>query len=305
MFHAGAGMTKKLVKKLTVKRLIRKIKKSLTPQSLSLWQVQWRWRRRDPREWPSARLSGGEDINRYEYSLFSQHGEDGIIRYLLSEVGIASRTFVEFGFGVVQNNSLRLVLNEDFQGLFIDGSEESCSLFNRSAERLRLENVFAISRFLNVDNIQEIIRRGVLSGEIDFLSIDVDGNDYWFWGKIDCISPRIVCIEYNAGFGPDWSVTVAYDPDFRRFHKHPSGFYHGCSISALDKLGVKKGYRLVGCDSSGTNAFFLRADITAPDVPTLIPSVAYRPHQNWLERGFSQEEQLKILKSIPEKYVEV
>lgn len=298
-------MTKKIVKKHTVKRLVRKITRALTPRSFSLRKIQWQWCRKDTLGWPPSGLSGSDGINGYEYSLFSQHGEDGIIRYLLSEVGIKSRTCVEFGFGVVQNNSLRLALHEDFQGLFIDGSEENCDLFNRSAARLHLENVVAISRFLDLNNIEATIRSGVASGEIDFLSVDVDGNDYWFWEKIDCVSPRIVCIEYNSGFGPDWPVTVAYDPNFRRFDKHPSGFYHGCSVAALEKLGKNKGYRLVGCDSSGTNAFFLRDDVTAPNVATLMPSVAYRPHRNWLGRGFSQAEQLEILKSIPQEYVEI
>ncbi len=298
-------MTKTLVKKHIAKRLVRNTLKAMTPRSLRLAKIRWQWRKNDSRDWPLTKLADSEGINRYEYSLFSQHGEDGIIRYLLSEIGVESRIFVEFGFGVVQNNSLRLILNEGFQGLFIDGSEETCDLFNRSAQRLQLKTVSAINSFLNTDNIEQTILRRVSPGEIDFLSIDVDGNDYWFWDKIDCVSPRIVCIEFNAGFGSGWSTTVAYDADFRRFDKHPSGFYHGCSIAALQKLGVRKGYRLVGCDSSGTNAFFLRTDIDAPTVATLAPRDAYRPHQNWLRRGFSQREQLQILESIPQQYVEI
>jgi hypothetical protein len=139
--------------------------------------------------------------------------------------------------------------------------------------------------------------------EIDLLSLDVDGNDYWFWEALSAVSPRIVCIEYNAGLGPELSWTVPYDPGFERFAKHPSGFFHGASLKAMERLGRNKGYRLVGCDSTGTNAFFLRDDVTAPDVPTLTAAEAYRPHANWLGRGFSEDEQLEIMKTMP--YVEV
>jgi len=61
--------------------------------------------------------------------------------------------------------------------------------------------------------------------------------------------------------------------------------------------------RLVGCDSTGTNAFFLRADVEAPAVPSLDVEQAYRPHKNWLGRGCSEAEQFEIMQKMP--YVEV
>jgi hypothetical protein len=153
--------------------------------------------------------------------------------------------------------------------------------------------------FLTRDNLNQTIREHGITGEIDFLSLDVDGNDYWFWESLDCVSPRVVCIEYNAGIGPEFSWSVPYDPQFERYAKHPSGFFHGASLKALESLGQRKGWRLVGCDSTGTNAFFLRADVDAPALPTLTAAEAFRPHQNWLGRGFSEAEQLEIMKSMP------
>ena len=91
----------------------------------------------------------------------------------------------------------------------------------------------------------------------DLLSIDIDGNDYWVWNAIDG-QPRLVVIEYNSSFGPDRAVTIPYDPSFDRFQHHPFGIYHGASIAALAKLGAAKGYALVGGDSNGVNAFFVR-----------------------------------------------
>jgi len=114
---------------------------------------------------------------------------------------------------------------------------------------------FAVKKHLTAHNIE-----GALKGmpdEIDLLSIDVDGNDYWLWNAIERISARLVVIEMNRALGPHVSVTIPYDPDF----KWDRGSYYGASLRALAKLGKEKGYRLIGCEPKGVNAFFLRNDI--------------------------------------------
>ena len=69
----------------------------------------------DPVEWPLPEHSNKMDINKYEYSMFSLGGADGVLRYLFSEIGFSSRTFLEFGFGAGENNSLRLIVKENFR----------------------------------------------------------------------------------------------------------------------------------------------------------------------------------------------
>jgi len=135
--------------------------------------------------------------------------------------------------------------------------------------------------------------------EIDFLSLDVDGNDYWFWEELECVSPRVVCIEYNAGIGSDRSLTVPYADDFERYARHPGGFFHGASLAALESLGRRKGYYLIGCDMTGTNAFFLRDDVRIDGVSALTPREAFRPHANWLGRRISESQQLEIMQAMP------
>ncbi|MBN1672226.1 MAG: hypothetical protein JXR37_14395 [Kiritimatiellae bacterium] len=194
---------------------------------------------------------------------------------------------------------MRLVLKEGFAGVLIDGSELSVRRFNRAAKSFGIAQVQAICTFLNLENLESSVRRSGLSGEIDLLSIDVDGNDYWFWEAMECVSPRIAVIEYNATLGPHLSLTVPYDPHFDRHKKHSSGFYCGASITALERLGKKKGYSLIGCDSSGVNAFFVRDDCLTPTVRTVSAEQAYRPHRNRLERGFSTEDQFRTIKDMP------
>jgi hypothetical protein len=296
-------VAKRLVKKYRTKRAFKWLKRRLVPLSVRARKTERRWHRRDRQSWPPAGADPARGLQQYEYSLLSQNGEDGILRFLFSEIGFESRRFVEFGFGAHQCNSLRLILHEDFKGLLMDGSSENCEFFRIAAGRRGITGVQAVCTFLTRENLDERIAGNGVPREIDLLSLDVDGNDYWFWEALESISPRVVCIEYNAGIGPSLAWTVPYDPQFERFAKHPSGFFHGASLKAMEKLGRRKGYRLVGCDSTGTNAFFLREDIEAPRIPTLSAVAAYRPHGNWLGRGFSEQEQLEIMKTMP--YVEV
>lgn len=238
-----------------------------------------------------------DDVSCCEYSLFSQNGEDGIIKYIFSKIGYRSKIFLEFGFGVIENNSLRLVLKEGFNGLYIDANKKTIDLFNNKINSFGVEGVKAVDCFLTIDNIEETILKGGLRGDIDLLSIDVDGNDYWFWKAIECISPRVVVMEYNASYGDSWSAAVPYDADFDRFEKHPSGFYHGASLLALEHLGREKGYELVYCDQNGVNAFFVRTDCNS-GLRILSSKEAYRPHKNRLDQGLGSSEQLAIVKSM-------
>jgi hypothetical protein len=93
-----------------------------------------------------------------------------------------------------------------------------------------------------------------VTGDIDLLSIDIDGNDYWVWQSITVVEPRVVVIEYNARYPPGLSWIMPYNP---RNQFWDDGYF-GASLSALEELGRQKGYVLVGCDFTGTNAFFVR-----------------------------------------------
>lgn len=277
---------------------LRTVVKRLLPASLTAFGIRRVWRRDDPLEWSVPERRGEQGLEQYEYSLFSQNGEDGILRRLYSQIGFGSRRFLEFGFEPTESNSLRLALKEGFGGLFIDGSPSVVSRFNRAARSFGLVGVRAVHRFLDLDNLEPTIRQGGLPAEIDLLSIDVDGNDYWFWEGIRCLSARIVVIEYNASLGPERSCSVPYDPLFDRHRKHASGFYCGASLAALERLGRRRGYSLVGCDSNGVNAFFVREDCLTPELTELTSQSAFRPHKNRIERGFSPAEQLRMIEDM-------
>jgi hypothetical protein len=271
---------------------------------LEYFPIHLLWKREEPSDWPLLKNREKQGLEKYEYSLFSQNGEDGIIRYLFSEIGFSSKILIEFGFAVTENNSLRLILKEGFKGLLIDGLGSSVRAFNKAVQQIGITDVKATCQFLDLGNLKATLLESGLSPEIDLLSIDVDGNDYWFWKDINYLNPRIVVIEYNASLGPELSLTVPYDHLFDRHKKHLSGFYHGASLTALTKLATEKGYVLVGCDSKGVNAFFVRKDCLTNSIQEMQPRTAYREHMSRINYGFSLEDQFRIIKDMPHLIVQ-
>jgi hypothetical protein len=241
-----------------------------------------------------------------EFRVFSQWGEDGIIQFLIRHVFIQNKTFVEFGVQDYLESSTRFLVVKDFwSGLVIDGSAENIGQIRRSEIYWR-HNIRAEHAFITRDNINDIIRSAGIEGDIGLLSVDIDGNDYWVWQAIEVVKPRIVIVEYNARFGADRAVSVPYDPQFVRGRAHYSMIYYGASLAALTQLGEKRGYSLVGCNSAGNNAFFVRNDV----LPAILPRVTAR--EAYVSACFreardrsgnlnflSPEDELKLLETLP------
>lgn len=210
-----------------------------------------------------------------EFKVYSQWGEDGIIQHLLRHIRVENKCFVEFGVeNYTEANTRFLLVNDNWSGLVIDGNEANVAFIKRDPicwqRNLRVE-----CAFITKDNINELLKKHGVSGEIGILSVDIDGNDYWVWEAIDCVSPAITIVEYNARFGQDRSVTVPYSAGFVRAEAHYSMIYYGASLKALCSLADKKGYAFVGCNSAGNNAFFVRRDLSSDDVPELSIRAGY------------------------------
>jgi hypothetical protein len=195
-----------------------------------------------------------------EFRVYSQWGEDGILQHLLRHTAIERRLFVEFGVQDYRESNTRFLLaNNNWSGLIIDGSRENVARIV-SDDIYWQHNLKAVCAFVTRENINQLLRDNGLEGDIGLLSIDIDGNDYWVWEAIDVVSPVLVAIEYNWRFGPARRVSIPYDPAFVRERAHSSMVYYGAGLAALHALGKRKGYDLVGCNSAGNNAFFVRAD---------------------------------------------
>ena len=200
-------------------------------------------------------------LNDYEYKIFSQWGEDGIIQKLINSIEIPNKTFIEFGIqDFVESNCRYLLKKSNWSGMVIDANLRDINSL-KSSEEYWKNGLTAIHSFIDRDNINNIFKNGGISGDIGLLSVDIDGVDWWVLDAIDSVSPRILIVEYNSNFGSSRPITVPYDPLFNRLTKHFSGIYYGASLSAFDYLAKNKGYVLVGTNSNGSNAFFVRGDV--------------------------------------------
>lgn len=212
-----------------------------------------------------------DSLSEVEFKVFSQNGEDGIIQWLIHNVKIENKIFIEFGVqNYTESNTRFLLMNNNWSGLIIDGNEENIN-YVKKCEYYWKHDLQAVSQFITRDNINEIIENAGIKGNIGILSIDIDGNDYWVLESIKCISPNILICEYNSLFGADEAITVPYDEFFVRTQKHYSNLYYGASLKALCDWAEVNDFIFVGCNTAGNNAFFVRRDcINKAMIPTKI-----------------------------------
>jgi hypothetical protein len=201
-----------------------------------------------------------KDLNKAEFKVFSQWGDDGIIQFLVDYLAIEHHTFIEFGVENYEESNTRfLLINNCWSGLVMDGSENNVNQIKQSNLywKYQLQAKYA---FITKDNINSLISEYSNEKELGLLVIDVDGNDYWIWEAIDTVQPVVVIIEYNSLFGYERSITIPYQSNFRRTEAHYSNLFYGASLKALQVLATNKNYALVACNKNGNNAFFVRKD---------------------------------------------
>jgi hypothetical protein len=210
---------------------------------------------------------------------FSHFEEDGKLLFIFAVLGIPSGTFVDLGSSDgINSNCANLALNFGWKGLFVDGNgraiEGGRRYYGRHPDTWAYPPKFAHA-MVTRESINGIFADAGMPREIDFLSIDIDGNDYWVWEALEYSSPKVVMIETHIEFGAR-SIVVPYDKDYVYPGRHPD--YHGASVAAMAKLAAKKGYRLVGSNDYGFNTIYVRNGIGEDVLPAVsVESVLSHP----------------------------
>lgn len=242
-------------------------------------------------------------INSYEFKSFSQFGEDGIIQYLINNLNIKNKFFVEFGVENYNEANTRFLLeNDNWSGLLIEADKEKVEEIKKQDFYWKY-NINVMNEFITKENINQILNKSHIPKEIGLLSIDIDGNDYWIWNEINVIDPAIVVIEYNARFGPKKNVTIPYNKNFSRSYSEYPNIYFGASLVALSNLARKKNYSLLGTNRNGNNAFFVKTDLLM-----LNNNLKQKqPHECYHENSFSEmrDKQNNIIKYSRQKEQEI
>ena len=214
-------------------------------------------------------------LHEVEFRIYSQWGDDGIIQWLVHQLPGLPKRFVEFGVdNYMESNTRFLMVNNNWSGLVMDGSAEKIRWLTRRKWFWRYD-LTAVHAFVTTDNVDTLISDWASGGEVGLLHIDVDGTDYWLWKAVTSITPPVVIVEYNALFGPERAITIPYAANFRRHAAHYSGQYAGASLAALTHLAGEKGYALIGTNSAGNNAYFVRRDWFTQELPSIQTTEAF------------------------------
>lgn len=198
-----------------------------------------------------------DGLKNCEAKIFSSAGDDGVITEIFKNIGATNKYFVEFGATPAANNT-DILAAMGWRGLLMGNVQTGLKwkiknylnlLNGKFTEFKDIKN-----EFVTAENINDLFYKYNVPKIYDFLSIDIDGNDYWVWKAINEVrfKARVVCIEFNSNFPGDQSFAIKYNPN----HRYVQNKYYGASLLAMKKLGESKGYRLIYTIGS-MNAFFI------------------------------------------------
>jgi hypothetical protein len=226
-----------------------------------------------------------KNLMKHGYRVCSEHNEDGIIQEIFERIGHTNSVFVEFGVGDGSMNNTLYLLLKGWKGHWIDCDTNALlEIGENYKELIDTGRLVTKKGFITAENIESLFEEMAVPHELDLLSIDIDGNDYWVWKSIRNYNPRVVVIEYNGHFRPKDKWVMAYDPQ----HMWDHTAYAGAALKSLEILGREKNYCLVGCDFSGTNAFFVRLDLVSDKfMEPFTAETHYEPLRYYLPPGIA------------------
>ena len=230
----------------------------------------------DPSEMPSLKEVG--------FKVYSEFEEDGILLYIFAVIGTTNKRVVEIcAGGGIECMAANLIVNHGWEGLLFDGDkkqvEAGIDFFASHPLTFYHPPIFKHA-WITKENVNELIRENGFVGEIDLLSLDIDGNDYYIMEAIHVVKPRVIICETHNMIPSELALTIPYksDFDFKR-----SGNLHrdflGVSLLGMQKLLKKKGYRLIGAHRAGYNAIFMLNEICKDYFPEVsVESVHDNPY---------------------------
>ena len=233
----------------------------------------------------------------------SQCHQDAVLVDIFDAIGTKSRFFVEWGSRRPNIlNSAHFRKHCDWCGLLLDGSPgsspnggsmhypevlELLNASNSSCSRLR-------QAFITPDNVNAVLARHHVPAEIDLLTVDMDGQDYWVISAFDFarIRPRVIAVEFSSHFNSHEMCTTRRDAAY--VWNFLTDEEVGSSLALLDGLLSCRGYQYVTQIAGEHGIWVHRSVLAAEDVaqPARIPE---RVHEG---RGFAAPRRTGHLKDI-------
>lgn len=175
----------------------------------------------------------------YAQNINSQFGEDGIIRECFTRMDcLHGGRAIEVGAsdGREVSNTLWLRDIVGWRRILLEADE---TLFSRIEEHEQDSAVHVAIEPTGPFSLDEL----VTDIEIDFLSLDIDGDDYGVLKHLQ-MRPKLIVAEFNQTM--PWHLNVASSAI-------------GCSLRAMVELMAVKHYSFIG--ATHCNAFFVRSEL--------------------------------------------
>lgn len=222
----------------------------------------------------------------YGFKVYSQSDEDGILNEIFKRIGVSKGTFFEIGVdNGLECNSLFL-LHSGWSGTWLEANSNHKNFFLEKFDCFVEKNKLSIIiDYANPENINHYIQSTLNinsvddESSLDFLSIDIDGMDYYLFQELTH-KPKVLCIEYNSKFPPPLCMYPVYNS--QNVWKGHSSDYMGSSLESLKRLGDIKGYKLIATNITGVNAFFIRDDLSHHFITNLNTIDYYNPPRYYL-----------------------
>lgn len=249
----------------------------------------------------ATRVIDPADTLTWEFSGFSQNGEDGIIDHLATLIREPNRYFLEIGASDgLENNTSYLALVKKYNGIMVEGSPAK----SRRARRFLQAHCLGVEFMDTYVNAQTA--RGLVDScrhrDPDVFSLDIDGIDYYVAESLfeNGFRPKVVSVEYNSAFGPDKSVTIPLQATFDFAEAHPTRLYYGVSLAGWQTFFKDHGYEFVTVDFNGVNAFFVDPEAVDSSSLTDLNRLEWQENcSQWARFHCNWQQQFDLISQMP------
>ncbi|MBX3181891.1 MAG: FkbM family methyltransferase [Polyangiaceae bacterium] len=195
-------------------------------------------------------------LSSFARNVHSQTGEDGVIeealRRLAEHVPL-DRWCVEFGAwdGLHLSNTLNLIRNQQYSAVLIEADPKK---YRELCANLPGDHLIKLQTYVELDGprrLDGILAETPIPRDFDFVSIDIDGCDYYILESLVDYRPKLICIEFNPTIPNEVEYVQERSFEVKR----------GASAASLVKLAEQKGYTLAAV--TPLNVFFVRSDLAS------------------------------------------
>ena len=240
----------------------------------------------------SKKYDDDRHLINYGFKVYSQADEDGIINEILNRISHTSKTFIELGVQDGKECNTLFLLKSGWKGLWVDMSTKIENFEKEFSNHLGKNLIFEKKR-ITKENINSILekKKNFLGENVDLLSIDLSLNTYHILKDLNIYKPSIVVTEYNAKLRENVEWICEYDEN---------GIWDGsdkfgASLKSFEIMMNYKGYNLVGCNITGSNAFFVKKDLMNEKfIDNFSSEFHYEPLRLWLIKKYENELKVSI-----------